>query len=180
MGSWEGIARRFFTLKNRSNDAYELLSTESSLPVSRRGSPNGRHTAGPRRHSRTLALRAAGFALLHLITLRRFVMFVLSIPVLLILGVLWSGIPPSYDSIREFERHLPQHNLSLPFPEGEHGIYLRFPGHIWGHGLNNVLQEVWVQSLFAHCQILSKTWLPTYLWNVVSLNEMRNTHLVEA
>jgi hypothetical protein len=42
---------------------------------------------------------------------------------------------------------LPQHNLSLPFPEGEGGLYLRFPGHLWGHGLNNILQETYVTSV---------------------------------
>ena len=58
-----------------------------------------------------------------------------------VLIILWGSIPPSYDDIRGFERRLPQHDLSLPFPEGEDGLYLRFPGRLWGHGLNNILQE---------------------------------------
>jgi hypothetical protein len=62
----------------------------------------------------------------------------------MILTILWRGIPPSYEDIRGYERRLPQHNLSLPFPEGEEGLYLRFPGHLWGHGLNNILQETYV------------------------------------
>ena len=28
--------------------------------------------------------------------------------------------------------------------------YLRFPDHLWGHGLNNVLQEACVQFVFVH------------------------------
>ena len=74
--------------------------------------------------------------------MRRILSAVLGILSFLVLGVLWSGIPPSYSDIREFERRLPQHDLALPFPEGDKGMYLRFPDHLWGHGLNNVLQEL--------------------------------------
>lgn len=148
MGSWEGIARRLWSPQPRNAHAYELVSTDSERsldlpsPTSRRGSPvpSGRHSF--RRHGR--ALRALSLSCFHLITLKRAITFLLSIPVLLALGILWSGVPPSFDSIREYERHLPQHNVSLPYPEGATGMFLRFPGHIWGHGLNNVLQEMWV------------------------------------
>lgn len=81
---------------------------------------------------RILAVLAVGFALV-------------------VMGVLWSGIPPSFDMIRQYERSLPQHNISLPSPEGVNGMYIRFPDHLWGHGLNNVLQEMCA----VHCFFLS-------------------------
>ena len=81
-------------------------------------------------------------ALLRLCTLRRALAACATACVLLVAGVLWSGIPPAFDDIREFERRLPQHDLALPSPEGREGMYLRFPDHLWGHGLNNVLQEM--------------------------------------
>lgn len=147
MGSWEGIARRLWSPQPRNAHAYELVSTDSERsldlpsPLSRRGSPTLSSSRHPfRRHGRSI--RSLLLTCFHLVTLRRAVIFILSIPVLLALGILWSGIPPSFDNIREYERLLPQHNLSLPYPEGENGMYLRFPGHIWGHGLNNVLQEM--------------------------------------
>ncbi|KAG6841097.1 hypothetical protein C0991_001904 [Blastosporella zonata] len=65
--------------------------------------------------------------------------FVALIPIFLLLGVLWSGIPPSFEDIREFERSLPQHYITQALVE--HRPYLRFPGHLWGHGFNNILQE---------------------------------------
>jgi len=64
------------------------------------------------------------------LTIRR-VLVVL--PFLFLFIVLCSGIPPTYNDIRSFEQTLPQHNLSA--------LYLRFPDHLWGHGLNNFLQE---------------------------------------
>lgn len=75
-------------------------------------------------------------------TLRR---ALVSLTLILLLLMLLRGIPPSYNDIREYERRLPQHNLSLAPPEGVEGAYLRFPGHLWGHGLNNVLQETYVR-----------------------------------
>lgn len=79
-------------------------------------------------------------------SLRRFLISLTALPFLAFIAILSSGIPPSYNDIRSFERRLPQHNLSLPFPEGKAGMYLRFPGHLWGHGLNNILQETSVPS----------------------------------
>jgi len=73
------------------------------------------------------------------LTLRRILIFLVMIPLFLVLGILCSGIPPNYEDIRTFERLLPQHNLTKA--RAEHGKYLRFPDHLWGHGLNNILQE---------------------------------------
>ena len=162
MVRWDNLNRRLFPISSsasrRSNGDtydYELLSSSDSSSSSptpphttaRRGSislppPTGRLSP----ICRKLQLYSGVRFIVHFCTLRRLIYFVLSIPFLLALGVLWSGIPPSYESIREYERRLPQHDLSLPSPEGPEGRYLRFGNGIWGHGLNNVLQEVYVFS----------------------------------
>lgn len=49
---------------------------------------------------------------------------------------------PKYEDVRELEENLPQHNLSLPFPEGQNGRYVRFSNQIQGLGWNNVLNDV--------------------------------------
>ncbi|KAF7976759.1 hypothetical protein HWV62_5752 [Athelia sp. TMB] len=58
--------------------------------------------------------------------------------------------PVDYSEIRAYERALPQHNLSLPYPGGQNGHYLRFTDRLWGHGLNNILQEVILHSHLAY------------------------------
>lgn len=70
------------------------------------------------------------------LTLKRTLVLV---PCLILFAFLWSGIPPSYDHIRVYEQNLPQHHHS-PMPSNSQN-FLRFEGMIWGHGLNNVLQE---------------------------------------
>jgi hypothetical protein len=50
--------------------------------------------------------------------------------------------PPTYKKLREYERNLPQHNFSLPFPEGRQGRYVRFSNQIRGLGWNNILNEM--------------------------------------
>lgn len=37
--------------------------------------------------------------------------------------------PPLYPEYTEWERRLPQHNMSLPSPEGEHAKFLWIPNH---------------------------------------------------
>jgi hypothetical protein len=55
------------------------------------------------------------------------------------LKILSSGIPSTYSDVRRIERQLPQHNVSQAMARGT--TYLRIPKRVWGHGLNNVLQE---------------------------------------
>ncbi|KAA1467001.1 hypothetical protein DENSPDRAFT_831947 [Dentipellis sp. KUC8613] len=118
-----------------------LFSSTDSLPSSSNAASRQKHTSPsslPRR-------------LLRLFTLRRIFLSILGAFILFVVSVLlWGGIPPSYSDIRAYEKALPQHNLSLPSPEGAHGQFLRFPDHLWGHGLNNVLQEILLQSQLAH------------------------------
>ncbi|KAJ7120431.1 hypothetical protein C8R43DRAFT_933735, partial [Mycena crocata] len=81
--------------------------------------------------------------------MRRLLVLLAVIPLLTMVGVLLSGIPPTYSDIREYEKMLPQHNVSA-LSALDPPIYLRFPGHLWGHGLNNVLQEAIVMGYLAH------------------------------
>lgn len=65
------------------------------------------------------------------------------------LVVVYGGIPPSFSGIKAYETSLPQHDWSKHYVgEGGGGVkdqkYLSFPDHIWGHGFNNVLQEMYV------------------------------------
>ena len=73
-------------------------------------------------------------------TLRNISLAVPASLILLVSAILINGgVPALYGDVREFERHLPQHNASMSEVEGVK--YLAFPGHIWGHGWNNILQE---------------------------------------
>lgn len=53
-------------------------------------------------------------------------------------------VPPSYSDVRDFEQHLPQHQI--PTDSIGDRRYLRFEGTLWGLGLNNILQEEYVIS----------------------------------
>jgi hypothetical protein len=52
--------------------------------------------------------------------------------------------PPNYKNLRKWIHDLPQHNLSLPFPEGKDGRYVKFSSQVQQLGWNNVLNEVCV------------------------------------
>lgn len=147
MEDWRGAARRIFEssppARRYSEEDYELLPGDTASP---RPQDHHRRRTPPRR-AQLLCQKAC--------TLRRFLLGLAAIPVLLAVGILWSGIPPDYADIRQYERTLPQHNLSLPYPEGQEGLYLRFPDHLWGHGLNNILQETWVSMPFPGCYLLN-------------------------
>ena len=43
-----------------------------------------------------------------------------------------ANIPPSFEEFYEIERRYPQHNASLPFPEGKDGRYLWVSNPHWG------------------------------------------------
>lgn len=40
------------------------------------------------------------------------------------------SLPPLYEAYHDYERHLPQHNLSLPFPEGRDAKFFWVPNHV--------------------------------------------------
>ena len=157
MNEFLSAIRKFLSSPRRNpENEYQLLSGDRDSPslssrgrILRNGTTHHRTTSSSISSPwRTKLSRSPRF-IFHVCfpcTLRRILVSLSLIPLLLVIGILSNGIPPSYDDIREYERRLPQHNLSLAPPEGNEGAYLRFPGHLWGHGLNNILQETYVLS----------------------------------
>ncbi|KAL4257095.1 hypothetical protein AB1N83_011456, partial [Pleurotus pulmonarius] len=129
------------------SDDYELLLPSSSDTNGHVSQPsNGSITSSPyaSRRRRTKLIKY----IKHFCTVRRLLFSVALVPLLLIAAVLWSGIPPDFKDVREYERRLPQHNGNDAMEREDR--YLRFPGHLWGHGLNNVLQEALLMSYLAY------------------------------
>ncbi|KAF7421334.1 hypothetical protein PC9H_011857 [Pleurotus ostreatus] len=129
------------------SDDYELLLPSSSDSNGHVSQPsNGSIASSPyaSRRRRTKLIKY----IKHFCTLRRLLFAVALVPILLVAAVLWSGIPPDFKDVREYERRLPQHNGNDAMARGDR--YLRFPGHLWGHGLNNVLQEALLMSYLAY------------------------------
>lgn len=77
------------------------------------------------------------------------------------------ALPPLYEAYHDYERHLPQHNLSLPFPEGRDAKFFWAPNHVIGErcfrlyvatggnplvesGWGNFMQELLLNALLAH------------------------------
>ncbi|KAF5360421.1 hypothetical protein D9756_004976 [Leucocoprinus leucothites] len=61
-----------------------------------------------------------------------------------------SNFPPSYERLRSWERSLPQHDLSLPYPEGRNGRFVKFSVQIQQLGWNNCLNELLMNSYLAY------------------------------
>ncbi|KAJ3751440.1 hypothetical protein DFH05DRAFT_1519638 [Lentinula detonsa] len=139
--------------------SYELHSSNEDedyglpLPAHRR-----RQTA---LHKRRFSITLFSFVsfLQHTLTLRRLVFILTASLFLLVLGILSSGVPSTYQDVRAYERLLPQHKLREAVSEniGRDGVterihrrkYLWFDGALWGHGLNNVLQESFIMAYVA-------------------------------
>ncbi|OSD08075.1 hypothetical protein PYCCODRAFT_1430264 [Trametes coccinea BRFM310] len=66
-------------------------------------------------------------------------LYVLSIP-----------LPPLYSRFHEAELSLPQHNPSLPLPEGKDGKYLWVSNHASKCGWGNAMQELFLNSYLAY------------------------------
>jgi hypothetical protein len=49
---------------------------------------------------------------------------------------------PYWQDLREHDKHLPQHNFSLPYPEGRTGRYLHFDQTWKGMGWGNILNDM--------------------------------------
>jgi hypothetical protein len=58
--------------------------------------------------------------------------------------------PANWDKLYKWEDDLPQHDVHLPFPEGETGRYVYFRNQIRYLGWNNQLNEVYV--IFSLCR----------------------------
>ncbi|PBK59047.1 hypothetical protein ARMSODRAFT_967214 [Armillaria solidipes] len=61
-----------------------------------------------------------------------------------------SDLPPLYEQYHEYERRLPQHDASLPPPEGKHAKYLFFGNHAHASGWGNVMQELLLNALLTY------------------------------
>ncbi|KAH7908564.1 hypothetical protein BJ138DRAFT_1091036 [Hygrophoropsis aurantiaca] len=149
------MPRRFLGAMSRkfAPEQYDLLPTDPSL--------RGNAGYGSLR-SRRWSWRSITHALRQRLTLRRLLISSSLIPVFAVVAILCQGIPPSYNDIRHFERRLPQHDLALS--SNERPRYLRFPGHLWGHGLNNILQETILMSYLAYMSNLSFVF-EDYTWS---------------
>ncbi|KAJ7816256.1 hypothetical protein B0H13DRAFT_2257990 [Mycena leptocephala] len=60
------------------------------------------------------------------------------------------GGPPKYLGLRQWEAALPQHNLSLAFPEGKTGRYVKFSNQVGFLGWNNCFNEVLMNAHLAY------------------------------
>ncbi|KAJ7785211.1 hypothetical protein DFH07DRAFT_975793, partial [Mycena maculata] len=58
--------------------------------------------------------------------------------------------PPLYEEYRELERNLPQHNLSLPYPEGTHAKFLWAANHGDHFGWGNYMEEMILDAFLAY------------------------------
>ncbi|KAG6894769.1 hypothetical protein C0992_004778, partial [Termitomyces sp. T32_za158] len=58
--------------------------------------------------------------------------------------------PPAYVELRKLEQALPQHDFSLPYPEGRGGRYVKFSNQIGMLGWNNVFHEVLMNAHLAY------------------------------
>jgi hypothetical protein len=139
MDIWRGAVHHFKLLlttssRRHTDNDYELLSSD---PASRTGLASLTSNALPGARRRAVRSIFHWHSCLYFFTIRRALLLLASFPFLLALLVLIQGVPPNFEDIRIFERNFPQHNLS----HAKHGMFLRFPGHLWGHGLNNILQE---------------------------------------
>ncbi|KAJ7833733.1 hypothetical protein B0H14DRAFT_3462553 [Mycena olivaceomarginata] len=63
-------------------------------------------------------------------TLRGICILLAFIPLLTVVDMLLSGIPPTYNDIWTYEAKLPQNNLT-DLSTANARAYLRFPGHLW-------------------------------------------------
>ncbi|KAJ7710981.1 hypothetical protein B0H14DRAFT_3524801 [Mycena olivaceomarginata] len=63
-------------------------------------------------------------------TLRGICILLAFIPLLTVVDMLLSGIPPTYNNIWTYEAKLPQNNLT-DLSTANTRVYLQFPGHLW-------------------------------------------------
>ncbi|KAJ3575870.1 hypothetical protein NP233_g814 [Leucocoprinus birnbaumii] len=61
-----------------------------------------------------------------------------------------TNYPPSYERLRSWEMSLPQHDLSLPYPEGRDGRFVKFSSQVQQLGWNNCLNELLMNSYLAY------------------------------
>ncbi|KAJ8087492.1 hypothetical protein PM082_006323 [Marasmius tenuissimus] len=121
------------------------------------------HLYRPRRRLLCLPATIIGYGSLwrvprpvrRIFSFRRVLLLVAGLLIIFVAIILREGIPPTFDDIRQYERDLPQHNLTEALydtslnPPGKRR-YLRVEGSVSGVGLNNVLQQLLHLSFLAH------------------------------
>ncbi|RDX54563.1 hypothetical protein OH76DRAFT_976578 [Lentinus brumalis] len=125
---------------DRGRTRYDLLPSSSS---SRSGSPKGPHGTWKscchvfsiRRRLKTVLLVFALLATASVAALT----YVLNYP-----------LPPLYGRFHQAELALPQHDASLPLPEGAHGRYLWVANHASKCGWGNAMQETFLNAYLAY------------------------------
>ncbi|KAG8220778.1 hypothetical protein J3R82DRAFT_2210 [Butyriboletus roseoflavus] len=60
------------------------------------------------------------------------------------------SLPPLYENYHNYERQLPQHNLSLPFPEGRDAKFFWVSNHVTASGWGNAMQELLLNALLSY------------------------------
>ncbi|KAG9027349.1 hypothetical protein FRB95_007836 [Tulasnella sp. JGI-2019a] len=74
---------------------------------------------------------------------------------------------PKYTEVYSMEKYLPQHDLTLPWPEGRHGRFLKFEWTYGNIGFNNQLQDILLTAQLAHLSNRAYAFQP-YLWHRTS------------
>ena len=124
---------------DRGRTPYDLLPTSSA----RAGSPKGSN--GPCR------------SCLHVLFVRRRLRTVLLVLALLVTASVAAvtyvrnyPLPPLYSRFHQAELALPQHDASLPLPEGGHGRYLWIANHASSESLQicNLVSRVYARAGF--------------------------------
>ncbi|KAL0955215.1 hypothetical protein HGRIS_004118 [Hohenbuehelia grisea] len=74
------------------------------------------------------------------------------------------SLPPMYERFHEYERNLPQHNESLPAPEGKNARFLWVANHAHASGWGNIMQEMIFNAHLAYAS--DRTYVfDNYTWN---------------
>ncbi|KAI5118047.1 hypothetical protein M0805_005895 [Coniferiporia weirii] len=148
---------RFFASASGREAQYELLPTGASFGPLRRVAPSSRR--------RVLTFCLLGLPFLIGLTIYYY---------LANIRVAWANIkygsvepsvlPPNFERFYEIERNYPQHNASLPFPEGENGRYMWVSNQHWGLGWNNIFGPLYMMSHVAYLSNRAYVFEP-YTWH---------------
>ncbi|KAF8303085.1 hypothetical protein DL93DRAFT_2173140 [Clavulina sp. PMI_390] len=79
----------------------------------------------------------------------------------------FNRLPPLYPQYAAEEVLLAQHNVSLSFPEGQDGRFIRFEDQMWGLGLNNQLFEILLNSEIALRSNRAYAFTP-FIWDAIA------------
>ncbi|TFK37209.1 hypothetical protein BDQ12DRAFT_736355 [Crucibulum laeve] len=159
MNILSAAARRFISIPDitERGSGYELIHSDPE---------NAGTSGGNSLRTRTSRRRRCASCLFQFFTLRRICCILTLIPTLVVLGILCSGIPPSFNDVRRYERGLPQNNATRAQIEG--GVrYLRFQDPLFGHGLNNIMQERIMMSQLSYLTNRSYVF-EDYIWSLMS------------